>query len=59
MSKIQEIIEGYCEGHYHLEFSKDHFPAMIAEIKKEMIAEIRNKPNTWEDAVEAILELWI
>lgn len=57
MNKIQKIIEGYCEGHHHLEFSKDDFPAMIAEIKKALIAEIRNKPHTWEDAVEAIQEL--
>lgn len=55
MSKIQEIIEGYCEGHQHLEFSKDDFPAMIAEIKKEMIAEIMNNPHTWDsNAIEAI-----
>jgi hypothetical protein len=34
MNKIEEIIESYCEGHHHLEFSKDDFPAMLAEIRE-------------------------
>ena len=54
MSKIEPIIENYCEGMYHLEFSRDNFPEMIAEIKKEIIAEIKKAPHTWEDAVEIV-----
>lgn len=56
MSKIESIIEDYCEGNHHLEFSRDDFPAMIAEIKKELIEEIRNKFHTYEDALEAVQE---
>lgn len=54
MNKIKEIIEGYCEGHHHLEFSKDDFPAMIAEIKKEMIAEIEEYATRVDVAVKLI-----
>ena len=54
MNKIHEIIEGYCEGHHHLEFSKDDFPAMIAEIKKALIAEIKDYAEHVDDAVNCI-----
>ena len=54
MSKIESIIENYCEGKHHLEFSRDDFSEMIAEIKKEMIAEIKDYAEHVDDAVRCI-----
>lgn len=54
MNKIQKIIEGYCEGHHHLEFSKYQFPSMIAEIKNELIAEIEEYATRVDVAVKLI-----
>ena len=54
MSKIESIIENYCEGRHHLEFSRDDFSEMIAEIKKEMIAEIKDSAEHVDDAVRCI-----
>ena len=54
---IEDIITWYCQGNHHLEFDKDDLPYMVEGIKKLLIEEIRNKPHTWEDAVEAIQEL--
>ena len=39
-NKIEKIITGYCQGNYYLEFQKDDFPEMIAEIKAAIINEL-------------------
>ena len=31
---VQETIEGYCQGNFHLEFELDNFPSMIKKIDK-------------------------
>jgi len=60
MSKIESIIEFDCTDNKPSDVvwtlrKKD--VAMIAEsIKELLIEEIRNKPQTWEDALEAVQE---
>ena len=53
-SRIESIIEYYCEGRHHLEFSRDDFPAMIAEFKKELIEEIKDCAEHVDDAVRCV-----
>ncbi len=31
---IESIITQHCEGHYHLEFTEDKLPQMVADIEK-------------------------
>ncbi len=54
MSKIESIIEDYCEGNYHLEFSRDNLPAMAEEIKKLLIEEIKDSAEHVNDAVRCV-----
>lgn len=53
-SRIQSIIEGYCVDNHHLKFSRYDFPAMIAEIKKELVEEIKDYAEHVDDAVRCV-----
>ena len=60
MSKIESIIEFECYDWKPSDIEwmlRKEDVALIAEnIKKQLIEEIRNKPQTWEDALEAVQE---
>ena len=60
MSKIESIIEFSCTDDKPSDCEwtlRKQDVAMIAEdIKKALIEEIKNKPQTWEDALEAVQE---
>lgn len=60
MSKIESIIEFSCTDNKPSDvdwtLSKKDVAMIAEDIKKDLIEEIRNKPQTWEDALEAVQE---
>lgn len=58
MSKIESIIQFNCKLSSDCDWTLSNKDlARIAEdIKEDIIEEIRNKPQTWEDALEAVQE---
>ena len=60
MSKIESIIEFNCTDNKPSDvdwtLSKKDVAMIAEDIKKDLIEEIRNKPQTWEDALEAVQE---
>ena len=60
MSKIESIIEFSCTDNEPSDvdwtLSKKDVAMIAEDIKRDLIDEIRNKPQTWEDALEAVQE---
>ena len=60
MSKIESIIEFSCTDNKPSDvdwtLSKKDVAMIAEDIKRDLIDEIRNKPQTWEDALEAVQE---
>lgn len=60
MSKIESIIEFSCTDNKPSDvdwtLSKKDVAMIAEDIKRDLIEEIRNKPQTWEDALEAVQE---
>ena len=52
-NKIQNIIEGYCQGIEHLEFQRSDFDDMIKEIKDAIINELNNAEHL-DDAINYV-----
>ena len=60
MSKIESIIEFNCTDNKPSDvdwtLSKKDVAMIAEDIKKALIEEIKTKPQTWEDALEAVQE---
>ena len=60
MSKIESIIEFSCTDNKPSDvdwtLSKKDVAMIAEDIKRDLIEEIRNRPQTWEDALEAVQE---
>ena len=60
MSKIESIIEFNCTDNKPSDcdwtLSKKDVARIAEDVKKDLIEEIKNKPQTWEDALEAVQE---
>ena len=60
MSKIEAIIEFECTDNKPSDvewtLQKEDVALIADNIKKLLIEDIRNKPHTWEDALEAVQE---